>query len=565
LLLLALGAIGGAVIASMRRGGQDRPDASRASTTPDEAATAPPTDARQSPLGRRFLPSRGRLVIAVAAGLALVGAVSWWVDRDAFVLRIAQAWAMASTPVRLQARDVSLQMVVLGILGLLLFLWLIPFGQIALTRGLAGEKRFAAEQEARKTWTQIVAGAFVLVTWYQTWSSTQVAQEAQITNRFSQAIEQLGASADDKSIGIAQVDQRVGGVYALERLTRDSLVDYERTLNMLSLYVRRHASLDDQDTAVPATTMRASGTCPERPRKPQPRDDVQAVLYIIGRRPADAPVWYFDISGTSLRGACLIRGNFRQVIFSDADLSQAVLAEAVLLGANLSRARLDGAQLVGSYLGRAELRDASLVNAGLRWVQGGEITAEEAARGVYAVQMRRANLAGADLREAGLSQADLRGAILDGADLRGAVFQHADLRGASLQERPRLQGTDFTHADLSGTKLQGADLRGATLESANLQDADLKDACLAGATLPPWLKGANLADADLQGADVSEVTDLTWEQISVAIISKETRLPAYLGGADPPETGPSLGDGAPSDATPRLAPACQDSPAETGS
>jgi Pentapeptide repeats (8 copies) len=61
------------------------------------------------------------------------------------------------------------------------------------------------------------------------------------------------------------------------------------------------------------------------------------------------------------------------------------------------------------------------------------------------VDLRLANLGGADL-----AGADLRGVILGGADLRGADLWTADLRGAYLR------GVNLHGADLRGTKFHDA-------------------------------------------------------------------------------------------------------------
>ena len=81
---------------------------------------------------------------------------------------------------------------------------------------------------------------------------------------------------------------------------------------------------------------------------------------------------------------------------------------------------------------------------------------------------------------------DLRGADLYGANLGGA-----DLRGANLGD-----------ADLRGANLGGVDLRGADLYGANLGGADLR--------------GANLGDADLRGANLTTVRDDIWSILSAA-------------------------------------------------
>ena len=81
------------------------------------------------------------------------------------------------------------------------------------------------------------------------------------------------------------------------------------------------------------------------------------------------------------------------------------------------------------------------------------------------INLRGADLSGADLRGAHLRRADLSGADLSGAHLRRADLRGADLRGAHLS------GADLRWADLSGADLSGADLRGADLRWADLSRA----------------------------------------------------------------------------------------------
>lgn len=114
-----------------------------------------------------------------------------------------------------------------------------------------------------------------------------------------------------------------------------------------------------------------------------------------------------------------------------------------------------------------------------------------------------------NLRAAQLQGADLRGAQLQGADLRearlqGAVLSEARLQGANLS-LVRLQGANLSLARLQGADLSWAWLQGADLGWAQLQGADLSLASLQGADLSSaQLQGANLSWAQLQGANLSE-------------------------------------------------------------
>ena len=97
---------------------------------------------------------------------------------------------------------------------------------------------------------------------------------------------------------------------------------------------------------------------------------------------------------------------------------------------------------------------------------------------------------GLDLHEIDLRKADLAGANFYGANLR-----YADLAGANLY------GADLSYADLTGANLSGANLSEADLFMACLTEADLSGANLLAASLINTdFNGANLIGADFLGA-----------------------------------------------------------------
>jgi hypothetical protein len=91
---------------------------------------------------------------------------------------------------------------------------------------------------------------------------------------------------------------------------------------------------------------------------------------------------------------------------------------------------------------RADLRDANLSGADLLGV----------------------NLRNADLRDANLNGADLIGANLRGADLRDANLNGADLSNANLK------GANLRNADLRDANLYAANLSNANLSNTNLSN-----------------------------------------------------------------------------------------------
>ena len=87
------------------------------------------------------------------------------------------------------------------------------------------------------------------------------------------------------------------------------------------------------------------------------------------------------------------------------------------------------------------------------------------------------NLRNADLRGANLHHVDLHGADLRGADLRGANLHHANLRGANLT------GTKLHHVLRRGRHARaGNPSCGSKCAYANLAYADLTGAIVRGGT-----------------------------------------------------------------------------------
>jgi hypothetical protein len=108
--------------------------------------------------------------------------------------------------------------------------------------------------------------------------------------------------------------------------------------------------------------------------------------------------------------------------------------------------------------------------------------------------------------EQGNERVDLRGADLRGAELEDADLRWADLSGANLF-KANLRWSHLYRADLSGAHLEDANLRGADLSSANLRGADLSRANLTVALLVKTdLRGASLAGSMVYGGAVWDIT-----------------------------------------------------------
>jgi hypothetical protein len=167
--------------------------------------------------------------------------------------------------------------------------------------------------------------------------SLQATRESQITDRFSKAVEQLGTRNS--------LEVRLGGIYALERIARDSARDHPTVMEVLSAYVRVH---------VP------SALCP--PASGRQATDVQAILTVIGRRDTRR-----DRDRLALNDTCLIGANLSGADLTNADLTNANLTNANLTNANLTNANLTNANLTGVNLTNANLTGVNLTGArGLR-------------------------------------------------------------------------------------------------------------------------------------------------------------------------------------------------------
>jgi hypothetical protein len=181
----------------------------------------------------------------------------------------------------------------------------------------------------------------------------QIAEQGQITDRYNAAITNLGSPA---------IDVRLGGIYALQRIMRDSPSDQPTVVAVLCAFVRDHATAA---TARPACRPTSSFTSSDLT---QPPTDIQAALTVVGTRDSDhdGSTTVVDFAGANLSGANLTDPVAADL--SDAILTGANLSGAILTGADLSGARLAGADLSGVWLSNVNLSGADLSGAKLTHV-----------------------------------------------------------------------------------------------------------------------------------------------------------------------------------------------------
>ena len=259
---------------------------------------------------------------------------------------------------------------------------------------------------------QAIAGLGFVVTAVLAWRNLQLTEDKNVTDRFSKAVEML---ADN-----GKLEVRLGGIYSLERIARDSKADPSVVMEVLTAFVRARGA-------------------PEEGKKPLSQD-IQSALTVIGRRTPIENEQTIDLSGANLSGANLFDANLSKGNLIGADLCGANLCEANFSGANLFQAKLSGAALYHANLSGVDLVGANLVGIDL-----------------VVANLAMAKLIYANLSDAKLIGADLSGANLIGADLSGANLSSANLSSANLSHAI-LIGTILIDADLSGAKLHNADL-----------------------------------------------------------------------------------------------------------
>ncbi|MEO3751755.1 pentapeptide repeat-containing protein [Streptomyces sp. B6B3] len=251
----------------------------------------------------------------------------------------------------------------------------------------------------------------------------ELTREGQVTGRYVEAIKLLGSE---------NMTERLGGIYALERIMRDSERDHPTVVEVLAAYIRHHA---------PAPPLEADPDAEDTEQSPE--EHVQAALTVLCRRPRRDESFRINLAHTDLRRADLRDAHLEGVI-----LRRARMEGADLRGAHLKEAALDYAHLEGADLRHALLKEAILVAA---------------------------RFEGADLRHALLKEAILVAARLEGAHLFDARLEGAILRGAHLKEAiligAHLEGAELQHAGLEGTDLRDAHLQGAILSRVDLSGA----------------------------------------------------------------------------------------------
>lgn len=241
---------------------------------------------------------------------------------------------------------------------------------------IADWKPYSKHYQAFAPIFALAAGLAVAgVTLMRHFAQTDADRQRRITESFSKAIEQLGSD---------KLEVRLGGIYALERISQESAQEHWAVIETLTAFVRertqriepeRTAKPRDQRISAIAYSLWESAERPEGRSEEfwrlaavceasgeWPNTDIAAVLTVIKRSGEERRALeardekILDFQGAILRNADL----------AGAHLERANLFQAHLEGANLFAARLERAILEGAHLEGADLLIAHLEGARLQ-------------------------------------------------------------------------------------------------------------------------------------------------------------------------------------------------------
>ncbi|MCC3305616.1 pentapeptide repeat-containing protein [Sneathiella sp. HT1-7] len=212
-----------------------------------------------------------------------------------------------------------------------------------------------------------------------------VAEQGQITDRINKAVEGLGSEKTIKEVietpryqknnenkwkyddegkliaakrpdgtpiidretferSVPNLEVRIGAIYALERIAKDSLRDHVQIMEILCAYIRENAPEKSVYEDKPLLEDDA------------PRADIKAAITVVGRRSKTqiALEWKkkfrLDLRNTDLSQVDFSNGNFSAAMFDQCRLTHSVFNNTKLLGTQFYRANLNYSSFIDAEL-----------------------------------------------------------------------------------------------------------------------------------------------------------------------------------------------------------------------
>nr|WP_290224229.1 pentapeptide repeat-containing protein [Trichocoleus desertorum] len=300
--------------------------------------------------------------------------------------------------------------------------------------------------------------------------NAELTEERLITERFGKAVEQLG----NESLQI-----RLGGIYALERIAKDSDSDYWPVMEVLTAFIRED-------------TRSREGKVMGKLQNFSISTDIQAALTVLGRRAKSygkGEKYRVDLGGTDLRGANLLGANFEGANFRNSNLQRVYFEEA-----NLTGAMLKGVQLQGASLTRANLSNALL----------------------WEVDLEKTFVIDANFQQATIMNANLRNAQFWGVEFQGATFTVSTFEGAILKDvkfqDAHLKDVNFNKASLMATNFEGAKCHATSFREASFERVNLRGTIF---------QSTDFTGAVFTNTNREEAIELAQDMVNQSILEEE--------------------------------------------
>ncbi|NEB36759.1 pentapeptide repeat-containing protein [Streptomyces sp. SID14515] len=237
----------------------------------------------------------------------------------------------------------------------------------------------------------------------------ELTREGQVTERYVEAIKLLGSDSET---------ERLGGIYALERIMKDSEKDHGTVVEVLASFVRNRCERRDDIHTVEIDGEHGTLTV----SNPPSRDGVVA-FKVLCRRPPRDEAHRVDLRDVTLYEVHIEGGRLQDFDLSDADLSNATFIDCNLESARLHRASLEKATLAECNLSSANLDGASLTEAKFHNTS------------LKKASFRSAQMEGTHIDESSMEQADLRQAEIIDALFSDVSMHETRFDGATILGR----------------------------------------------------------------------------------------------------------------------------------
>jgi uncharacterized protein YjbI with pentapeptide repeats len=243
----------------------------------------------------------------------------------------------------------------------------------------------------------------------------------------------------------ANLEVRVGAIYALERISKDSPQDHIQIMEILCAYIRNNPS----------------------PIGAKTYPDVATALEVIGRR-SSASIEIERLKDYRLN---LAKCFFRGLELSGLNLNRADLRETVWTGCNFNEIRLDDTSLLNAELHECLIQGSSFKTADMSGFKLSQSTLEE---NIF----DRTRLAGAQFLDCRLFKnsfvkADITNSFFDGCNATADDFRNSNFQCVHMKDTLIFKA-DFQALQIRLLKLEGtSEFKSCNFDGAALRKVDL--------------------------------------------------------------------------------------------